>query len=177
MAIVPYVRQTWLDGAPGATPISAARFNVIEAGLNDVSFAPAVRVTHNVAQAIASGTETTVTFNTERFDQCGNTGDNMHDNTNPWRLTCRYAGVYQITACVEWSASPVFAYMNIRLNGVTTIATSNVATDYRGMNLTTLYALAVNDYVEVRVSQSSGGSRNINSMGNYSPEFMMVRVG
>jgi hypothetical protein len=39
------------------------------------------------------------------------------------------------------------------------------------------YSLAVNDYVECVVWQTSGGGLNILANGNYSPEFSMVRVG
>ena len=41
----------------------------------------------------------------------------------------------------------------------------------------TLYELAVNDYVELVVYQSSGGALNVVSSGNHSPEFMMVYQG
>jgi len=178
VAVVPYVRSTHVDGQSW----SAAKANQLEAGVNDVSYAPAVRVTHNTTQSITSAVETSLAFNTERFDQAGNAADTMHDNvTNNSRLTCRYAGVYQITAHVEWATTPTTsAYIRIRLNGATNIAMNGFSggtIDYRQMHVSTLYAMAVNDYVEVRVNQGSGAGVNINSTANYSPEFMMVRVG
>jgi len=177
VAVVPYVRATHSDGQSW----SAAKANLLEAGVNDVSYAPAVRVTHNTTQSITSATETTVAFNTERFDQAGNAADTQHDTvTNNSRLTCRYAGVYQITANVQWNAAVSGeVYIRLRLNGATNIAMHGYATgvDYRYMGISTLYALAVNDYVEVRVKQSSGGAVLVNNPANESPDFMMVRVG
>lgn len=176
--VIPYTKQTWTDGSGGGTPVSAARLGVLEEGIFDVSYSPAVRVTHNAAQAIGAATETTLAFNTERFDQAANAADTMHDTAvNNSRLTCRYAGVYQITGGIEWATTSTDQYVAIRLNGVTTImrqrnpagSGSNPA-----QTITTLYSLAVNDYVELRVFSAS--AMNVNSSGNYSPEFMMVRV-
>ena len=176
---IPYVDQTWVDGSGGGTPTSAARFNYMEAGIKAAHYMPAVHVTHNAAQGIASNVLTALAFNTERFDQAGNTSDTMHDTvTNNSRLTCRYAGIYLITGHAEWAASAASGnlQMNIRLNGTTTIARFvPVSLDVRDMGVTTVYSLAVNDYVELMVQQNTAGSVNISS-GTYTPEFMMVRV-
>ena len=180
MAVVPYVRATHSDGQSW----SAAKANLLEAGVNDTSYAPAVRVYHNATQSISSATETTVAFNSERIDQAGNAADTMHDNsTNNSRLTCRYAGVYQITVTIEWAASPGITYIRFRKNGTDYIArngfVAGTALDARYQTLTTLYPLAVNDYVEVRVWQQ-GGTINILASGTGTTqdtcEFMMVRV-
>jgi hypothetical protein len=168
---IPYVRSTHSDGQS----FSAAKANQLEAGCNDLSYAPAVRVYHNTTQSITSGVETTVAFNSERIDQAGNAADTMHDNTtNNSRLTCRYAGVHLIHAQIVWAAGITNAGYLLRLNGTTYIADVEGST---GRNqVTTVYPLAVNDYVELRVIQTSGGAVNISSIANYSPEFMMVRV-
>src|SRR5262245_3650198 len=101
--VIPYVKQTWTDGSGGGTPISAARLGVLEEGILDVSQAPTVRVTHSANQNINTGTQTQVAFNTEDWDQAAGASSTMHDNvTNNTRLTCRYAGIYLVTAEVEW---------------------------------------------------------------------------
>jgi len=41
------------------------------------------------------------------------------------------------------------------------------------MSISSIYKLAITDYVEVRVYQNSGGNLNINASGNRSPEFAM----
>ncbi len=179
MPTVPYVKQTWTDGVSQA---SAARLTVIENGIYDASLAPAVRVYHNAAQSIANNTVTTLAFNSERFDQASGVADTMHDNvTNNSRLTCRYAGVYQITAQVGWAVSAAGSrYVEIRVNNAIPIALEEKEPETTGTamatTVSTLYAMAVNDYVEVRVFQDSGGALNVNSTGNWTPEFMMVRV-
>src|SRR5262252_6806646 len=118
MPTIPYVKQTWTDGASSA---SAARLTVIENGINDTSYAPAVRAFHNAAQSVTSGTPLALALNSERFDQAGNAADSMHDNsTNNSRLTAKYAGVYQITGNVEWAANSTgVRSLQIRLNGST----------------------------------------------------------
>lgn len=173
MAQVPYVAATY------TTTVTAAQLNHLEQGVNDVSYAPCVRVFHNATQSITNNTPTILAFNSERFDTAGNAADTMHDTvTNNGRLTCRYAGKYQITANVAWASNPTSGVIELVLNvGVTVIAAQWVTGNYNYMQCTTLYDLAVNDYVQVRVTQGSGGALNVSSSANYSPEFMMVRVG
>ena len=45
------------------------------------------------------------------------------------------------------------------------------------MEFTTIYELAVNDYVQMGVYQDSGGNLNLNAVGVYSPAFMMEYIG
>lgn len=183
MAYGNYVRNpTWVDGSGGGTSIDAADLNANDLGVFNAFYQPCVRVTHNAAQTITTATNTALAFNTERFDQAGNAADTMHDTvTNNSRLTCRYAGVYQITGNVEWVANATGERMTlIRLNGATQIGRSYIqasAAVGHAYSVSTLYALAVNDYVELVVFQNSGGNLNVTLSANYSPEFMMVRVG
>lgn len=153
--------------------ISHAATNAFDAhGYN-----PAARVYHSANQSIANTTFTTLAFNSERYDN-----DGEHDNTtNNSRLTCKTAGKYRITANVQF-ASNATGYREVffLVNGTTAIAdiiqdaNASFATT---MSLSTTYELAVNDYVEVRVYQNSGGALNVSAVGNYSPEFMMEKVG
>lgn len=178
---VPYVKQTWTDGSGGATPLSAARLGVIEQGVFDVSLAPAVRVYNSVSLNINTATDTALTFDGERFDQAGGVASTMHDNVTPSRLTCRYAGVYQITGSVMFQASATgFRMVRIRLNGATFIShglvVSNSGTIETGMTTAALWSLAVNDYVELVVQHTTGAGLNILAAPATSPEFMMARV-
>jgi len=175
MAVVfPYVKAAaWVDGS---TTDTAAKRNTIEDGIFNAHQQPAVRVFHNTTQSITSGVETTLAFNSERFDQAGGAASTQHDTvTNNSRLTCLYAGVYQITATITWASGPSNSGLLIRLNGVTRIG--YIENSGATASVTTLYALAVNDYVEARVVQTSGSPINIASSAAQSPEFMMVRVG
>jgi len=178
-----YVRNpTWVDGSGGGTSIDAADLNANDLGVFNAFYQPCSRVTHNAAQAITTGTNTALAFNTERFDQAGNTTDTMHDTvTNNSRLTCRYAGVYQITGNIEWAGNATGdRSVGIRLNGTTFIGQERrvaSTTVTHEQFISTLYAMAVNDYVELIVNQTSGGNLNVSQVANISPEFMMVRVG
>lgn len=170
-----YVKQTWVDGNP-SNPVSAARMGVIEQGVFDAHFQPAARAFNSANISIATATTTAITLDSERFDT-----DTIHDTvTNNSRLTCKTAGKYQITGNVSWAASAggTFRAVQIRLNGATTIAAalnSPSASNSSDMAVTTLYDLAVNDYVELMVRQDSGGALNVVASGNFSPEFMMSR--
>lgn len=179
--VIPYVPQTWVDNN-ASNPVSAARMGVLEEGINDVSSAPAVRVFHNASQATTTGVAFVLAFNSERIDQAGGVASTMHDTvTNNSRLTCRYAGVYLINGLVEIAANATgLRRLDVRLNGTTIIGSESTLNIGAGANLqmevSTLYPMAVNDYVELLVTQNSGGNLNVNVAGNYSPEFGMCRV-
>jgi len=176
-----YTPQTWADLLAGGTPTSAARFNQIEANIKNADYRAAARVFHNAAQSITNNTATALAFNSERYDQENNTASTIHDTvTNNSRLTCRTAGVYEIKGCIEFAGNSTGdRAISIRLNGTTVIGTDYRAVPASGVgriSVSSAYALAVNDYVELLAFQTSGGSLNVNSTGNYSPEFSMVLV-
>lgn len=173
---VPYSPVTHSDGQSW----TAAKANALENAIRDAQLMYAVRVTHNTTQSITTGTETSVAFNTERFDTFAGSGSTMHDtSTNNTRLTALVAGIYMIGGGFEWAADPGNTLISIRFNGTTTIAKTQEAaagSDTRALTISTLYQLATNDYVELRAFQSTGAGLNIQSSGNYTPEFWMVRV-
>ncbi|MBA7693752.1 hypothetical protein ES703_102341 [subsurface metagenome] len=83
-------------------------------------------------------------------------------------------------AAIEWGASAVGRRdLLIRLNGATTIvnfigeAVGNINHRYF---IATLYDLAVTDYVECRVYQTTGAGISVQASAQYSPEFMMQRI-
>lgn len=172
--LIPYVKQTWVDNNV-SNPLSAARLGVLEEGILDVSQGPFVQAGHNVDQATTSGVALALACNTETFDQAGGAASTMHDTaTNNSRLTCRYAGVYLISADnLNWSANPLNAVLNFRLNGTTSFGQQQHQTDWRIMSGAAFRNLAVNDYVECMVTQASGGGKNI--LTGFT--FGMVRVG
>lgn len=178
--VIPYAAQTWTDDVSTG---SAARFNVLEEGVKDVSLAPCVRVYHSVNQAVVTATLTALAFNSERFDQAAGAASTQHDTvTSNSRLTCRYAGIYQITGCAEFSANATgYRDLRVYLNTATMIALNRDVTASGSltseMNVSTLYSLAVNDYVELMVYQTAGVNVNVTASANWSPEFSMVRVG
>ena len=139
-------------------------------------FNKSARVYHSVAQSIPHNTGIQLAFDSERWDT-----DAIHDPvTNNSRLTCKTAGVYFIAGHVDWASSTVGRRILILcLNGVTYIARQEIgigAGGYSFNNVATIYNLAVNDYVELRVYQDSGGALDIKVTPAISPEFMMARI-
>lgn len=174
-----YVQNpTWVDGAGGGTPVSAAALNNIEAGITAAHFQPSARAFHSVNQAITTATITALAFDSERFDT-----DTIHSTSaSTSRLTCKTAGKYMIVGNVLWEivAAGTFREAFIRLNGATYIANQCQPPTSGGianMVCSTLYDLAVNDYVELLVQHDRGANLNVLAVGNRSPEFMMARLG
>lgn len=177
---IPFAPYTFTDAV--ANDFNAARANAMSTAIKDAQLMPCARVTHSVAQAITTGTRTALAFNTERFDQFSGAADTQHDTvTNNSRLTAKYAGVYYVAANIEWASNATGTRnVEIRVNGTTLIAVQNssaLSANVHQQSVSGLYAMAVNDYFEVTVVQTSGGNLNVNVNGNFSPEFMMARIG
>ena len=120
------------------------------------------RVTNSVAQSIANGTRTTLTFDTEGFDT-----DAFHStSTNTGRMTIPSgkAGKYLVTAGVTFAtnatgAREIYLFKNGSFySQVFAVATSAGSS---GNAIPDIISLAVGDYVDIRVEQSSGGSLDV----------------
>jgi hypothetical protein len=140
---------------------------------------PCCRVYHSVAQTIATGTSTILAFDSERYDTAA-----MHDTaTNNSRITIPTAGVYAISASVEWSTFGPAAYQLSlqRSNGPALIASQNQYPPSGGLgvrqSIAAIDKFAAGDYVVVVVFQATGGLANVNASGNYSPEFAAAWLG
>ena len=146
-----------------------------------VDSSPCARAYNNANIAIAYATWTALTFNAERYDN----DDIHHGSINTGRLTCKTAGVYSIFATAGFEAIVGGDYhMILRLNGSTILSQkvfpNCIGGHAVGMDLGSQYKLAVNDYVEVQVywwCSGCSGSKNILYTAEYSPEFMMARIG
>lgn len=144
------------------------------------------RITNSSDLSIPDGTETKLSFDTERFDSGG-----IHDSAassdctvtpNRCRLTAPIAGVYQITANVSWTALGVGARrLSALLNDSTNIGASKVVAVTTGSAteqiLTTAYKLAAGDFVEIRAFQDAGPGIAVLALGASSPEVSMIWLG
>lgn len=157
----PYVKQTWVDGDT-SKPFSAARLGVIETGIFDAHYRPSVGVHRSGVQAITTSTLTTITWDVEEYDT-----DAMHSTvSNTGRLVAPVAGKYDITGRAMFATNATgFRQAQIRVNGTTVIDTD---TDYGPtaagpcyLDLGRDWVLAASDYIEMLVSQSSGGNLNV----------------
>lgn len=158
-----------------------SKFAVSKAGAitalsaNSAIQTPGARVTGN-AQSMPGGF-TDISFTGERYDT-----DAIHDNAvNPTRLTCKTAGKYLIVGQVEWATNATGDRgLGIRKNGANFFAVNYVKA-LSGIPtyqiVSTILDLTVNDYVTLAADQSSGAGLFINASSDYSPEFMMQRIG
>ncbi len=145
------------------------------AGVAELQSREGVHVFHNSNQSISNSATTTLAFDTERFD------DNaMHDTvTNNSRLTAVIEGRYLVCTNIRWQTNSSNARQVIfRTNGSVLVAVDNRAAN----SAATIHAfcsvqeLDADDYIEVQVFQTSGGSLNVERVAGYSPEFSMHRL-
>jgi hypothetical protein len=171
--------QLWV-GQTGAAPLPKTISG-------DVAFAASgaatvtvksARVYNSADIACADNVVVTLTFDSERYDT-----DTIHSTvSNTSRLTATTAGKYDIKGSISYTAAASGVRLaRILLNGATVIANetraSASAADATAMTVATVYDLAAGDYVELQAYQNSGGSLNALHTANYSPEFMMTRLG
>ena len=68
-------------------------------------------------------------------------------------------------------------HLGVKAEHSYSVMVMEVAAAVEDMSISTEYSLAVNDYVELVVYQSSGGALDVNAAANYSPEFGMTFQG
>ena len=135
------------------------------------------RVYNSAVQAIPNTTWTALTFDSERYDT-----DAIHSlSSNTDRLTCKTAGKYLIhgQVSIEANADPQ-RYLRIYLNGTTKLAQLSLQVVILAnvlFSITTVYELAVNDYVTLEIYQDSGVELDSIVNVGYTPEFTMQLVG
>jgi len=176
-----------VDGTVWYIPLAAVRIDAAGAILSVTDLreyayhrmqgAPAVRAYHNAAQSIPNAAYTSLAFNSEDFDT-----DALHDlAVNNSRLTATIPGKYRISANISFEENAAgFRLAAIRYNGVQLAAQQTIPSIggaiYTSLSLTTTLDMAVGDYVEVRVYQSSGGALDVEYTSLYSPRFEMERI-
>lgn len=164
-----------VTGVSTITTIADKRTWVVVVGAEaSPTVSEGARVYNSANISISNNAWTSLTFNTERFD------DNSFHSTvsNTSRLTAPGAGLYLIWGNVEWAVNATGnRNMRLLLNGTTVIAqVSEAATGEYRYQVSTIYSLSASDYIELQVLQTSGGALNAVVSGNWSPEFAMVRV-
>lgn len=137
------------------------------------------RVYNDANISVAHNTPQALTFNSERWD----VGDLHSTASNTSRLTAPITGLYHIGGSFRFAANAAGQRLiQINLNGTVAIdsrdsgQTPNAAIPPR-MGIDTIYRLTRGDYVELVAFQTSGGALNVESVGNFSPEFWAYRIG
>jgi hypothetical protein len=177
-------------GSPGANELKVYAFDIdgttclvgkdSSGTVVDLSGRIGARVHNDANISVNNGTLTAVTFNTERYD----VGGCHSTSSNTSRLTAPVAGKYVITTQIRFSSDSDYVAITLqfRVNGTTFIAgafdSKTFATNVVDRNLTTIYSLAANDYVEVLVrhDNTDAGANNIAAAFS-SPEFAFAYLG
>jgi hypothetical protein len=150
------------DGAVTAAKMAPGANAIQNGSVTPAKFAalPATKVYKGSITALPNGVETTLTFDTERFDSA-----NLHDNTtNPDRLTCQQAGLYLITLSFNSNVSPTTGVLRagIYKNGiVNALARSAMTANAVTHTLTTYARLAFGDYIVARILNTTGAAVNV----------------
>lgn len=142
---------------------------------NGVAWAPGypqsiftAKVYLNSVQNVPNGVFTAVSYDTVAWDPQGMVDLVAH----PTRITAVHAGKYRLTAGVRFDPNPTGArQMAIRVNNATTWATFSVPAVTEALQISALtgtvdVALAIGDFVEMQVRQSSGGALSVGAAGD-----------
>ncbi|WBP87036.1 hypothetical protein [Kitasatospora cathayae] len=137
-------------------------------GITFLSTPPLFVGTQGTAQSIPSNTVTALAIDTTAVDTYGG-----HSNTtNNSRYTAQVAGWYLVIGTASWAASATGSRnVAIAKNGTfVSPAQSGIDASRTDINQTVqvsaLVSLAVGDYVQAQVYQSTGGALSTNASGN-----------
>lgn len=173
-----YTDPNTVDNPTAGSVAPTAWGDIVRDDLQFLANPPKCRVYNSANISIAtSGTPQALTFNSERFDT-----DSMHSTvSNTGRITFTTAGTYEIGAHVVFDPNSTgYRDLTIRLNGTTTIAYDRDTPIGGGVStvmfLVSLWAFSAGDYIEVVVTQTSGGALNVANSANISPEFWSLWV-
>lgn len=126
------------------------------------------RLTRSAAASISNATETTLNWDTETFDT--DTYHSTSTNTNRITIPSGKAGYYEINFIINWTDAnstgrrlTVFRVNGTAVIGVESTPSSSASISYYGA--TTQY-MAVGDYVDLYVLQTSGSTLNVGT-GSY----------
>jgi len=115
---------------------------------------PTVNVYRATTQTIPAGTSISISPTTKRWDN-----NTFWDSSiNPTRLTVKSAGLYLITACVNFgSSAQATQFARFRINGGTEFAfasSPNLIGQPVDLSLQSVLYMQANDYLEIRVNST-----------------------
>lgn len=113
-------------------------------------------------QVIATATATKVEFNAETYDT-----QEEFDSTTNYRFTATKASYYQIQSIIgfESATDQCLLSVAIRKNGTAVAVSHNKAsgTGYHSTVVSDILSLDTDDYIEIWVTQNSGGNVDVNA--------------
>lgn len=150
------------DGSITAAKMAPGANSIQDGSITTPKFAtlPAAKVYNSAVTACLNGSETTLLFDSERFDN-----SNIHDTgANTDRLTVPVPGLYMITASIESSVVPTTGLIRLGVykNGIVNgLANSSMSPNAVRHTVSTFTRLAQGDYVVARVLNTTGATINI----------------
>jgi len=156
--------------------VTASRRNHTHSGPTAATNDICAQVRSIANQSIANTTNTTVTYGAEVYDTDGMASLGANDD----RLTVRTAGKYLIIFNCAFAANATgyregFFY----LNGGTATQVSTIPTTSgrrTSIGLAWVADFDVDDYIQVQVSQSSGGALNVETVDPGSANLSAIRI-
>jgi hypothetical protein len=126
---------------------------------------------------VSNSTWTTVTYDQENYDT--NTFHSTSTDTSRITIPSGKGGKYQILANITWNTSAVGErYLSLLKNGSEVFRTFLGVPTSLGQitsSLATIEALAVSDYIEIRILQTSGG--NLTALFDQGAYFTVNYIG
>lgn len=152
----------------GGTALESSGKNV-----TDLHTDAGARVYNSANTSILTSTWTTLAFDSEHYD----TNGSHSTSSNTSRLTAKTSGKHLIWYGGIWdfnaTGARIFDFM---LNGTTGIGRMNNRGDTHQFSICTVYDLAENDYVEIRVFQDAGVSLDMRRIANWAFEFAIQLI-
>ncbi len=148
-----------IEAELGLNPRGA--FATVRARLDDIEVEALVRVRRAANQSISDSTDTEVSFDAEDHDT-----DTMWSAGNPTRITFTTAGKYALGAISKWSGGTNSRKIRFRLNGTTVLTETEVELPAGSLGVATFTEriFAAADYIEVQVTQFSGGALDVTAV-------------
>lgn len=148
--------KTWAAGEV----LTAANLNLYLRDNTEILGAsrPSARVYQTGTQTLTTGTQTTLTFDTETFD----IGSTHSTSVNTERLTAPNAGLYLVVATLGMAANGTgFRRLTIFNQSAAPLASQVITPSgswQHEQTVTAITRLAANDYVYAQAQQTSGGN-------------------
>lgn len=149
--------------------VTAVESGLLNGFAHDLKSVAGTRLTYfqSMARAVSTGaipvthnTVTTVGLGAEDFDT-----DGLHDNvTANSKLTAAVTGKYQVSAYAVWNTnSSGIRQLRINRNSsvMTIVQTPGNSVGSLGQNISDLFAVSVNEFVEMAVYQDSGSTASL----------------
>lgn len=165
------------------TPATSVALTVLTAGFLNTNVrdniawlatdSPCCRAYNSAAFGIATATGTSITLNSERYDNAA-----MHStSSNTSRITVPTGGggKYLFGGGLQWQTGATGTRLVFMLLNATTLIAEQSAPGNASVSPATsvasVYALSAADYIEMQGYQDSGGGLNVLATSNFSPEF------